>query len=169
MDHKYFMNQALEMAQQALEAGEFPVGCVLVHQDKVIINGSRMGVAQGGKGELEHAEMVALARLEQMDHPPPPEEITLYCTMEPCLMCYGALLIHGITKIVYAYEDVMGGGTGCDRTSLPPLYRDKALEITPHVGRSQSLSLFQAFFSRPDNHYWNDSLLARYTLEQDAS
>ncbi|MBI9077706.1 MAG: nucleoside deaminase [Desulfatibacillum sp.] len=167
MDHMFFMNKALELAAKALEAGEFPVGCVLVHDNKIIADGARIGVASGGTGELEHAEMVALARLEKIKNAPVPSEITLYGTMEPCLMCFGALLIHGITKIVYAYEDVMGGGTGVDRSTLPPLYRDANLELTPRVGRSQSLALFQAFFARPDNHYWQDSLLARYTLEQE--
>ena len=167
MDHMNFMNKALDLAQKALDAGEFPVGCVLVHNNRIIADGARIGVASGGTGELEHAEMVALARLESLDPPPPASELTLYCTMEPCLMCFGALLIHGITKIVYAYEDVMGGGTVMDRSTLPPLYRDANVKITPHVGRNQSLALFQAFFARPDNHYWKDSLLAQYTLEQE--
>ncbi|WP_028314002.1 nucleoside deaminase [Desulfatibacillum aliphaticivorans] len=168
MDHMQFMNKALELARQALEAGEFPVGCVLVHDGRVIAQGARVGVAAGGTGELEHAEMVAMARFENMENAPPPSEVTIYCTMEPCLMCFGALMIHGITKIVYAYEDAMGGATALDRSTLPPLYRDAKVEITPHVGRSQSLALFKAFFSRPDNHYWKDSLLAKYTLEQEA-
>ena len=167
MDHMPFMNKALELAEQALKAGEFPVGCVLVHDGRVIAEGARIGVASGGTGELEHAEMVAMARFENLESPPPPSEVTVYCTMEPCLMCFGALMIHGITKIVYAYEDAMGGGTGLDRSSLPPLYRDANVEITPDIGRRQSLALFKTFFSRPGNHYWKDSLLAKYTLEQE--
>ncbi len=160
------MREALVRAREALDKGEFPVGCVLVSEGAVFLDGARHGVAQGGVGELQHAEMVALAHLEAMDNPPAPESITLYCTMEPCLMCYGALLIHGITRIVYAYEDVMGGGTGCDVANLTPLYRENNVEIIPHVLRGESLALFQTFFSNPSNHYWADSLLSRYTLEQ---
>jgi len=69
-------------------------------------------------------------------------------------------------RIVYAYEDVMGGGTRCDLSSLPPLYRKRPVHIVPHVLRLDSLRLFQTFFGNPHNTYWNGSLLAEYTLSQ---
>jgi tRNA(adenine34) deaminase len=86
--------------------------------------------------------------------------------MEPCLMCFGAILISGIHRIVYAYEDVMGGGTGCDLSRLPALYSGTPVEIVPHLMRDRSLALFKTFFSRPDNLYWKHSALADYTLAQ---
>jgi tRNA(adenine34) deaminase len=69
-------------------------------------------------------------------------------------------------RIVYAYEDVMGGATGCDRSGLPPLYRDARLTITAGVLRDRSLALFSRFFADSGNPYWADSLLCRYTLDQ---
>ena len=95
------------------------------------------------------------------------DELTLYCTMEPCLMCFGATLLSGIKRIVYAYEDVMGGGTRCDLSGLPILYKDTNVTIVPHVLRRQSLELFKAFFLKPENNYWKNSLLAEYTLAQE--
>ncbi|MBF0230566.1 MAG: nucleoside deaminase [Desulfamplus sp.] len=95
-----------------------------------------------------------------------PEQCTLYCTMEPCLMCFGAIILSGIKKIVYSFEDPMGGGTSCDLKSLSPLYRDSGIKITPHVLRYKSLELFARFFSKEDNLYWKDSLLEKYTLEE---
>jgi tRNA(adenine34) deaminase len=95
--------------------------------------------------------------------------LTIYCTMEPCLMCFSAIMLSGIGRIVYAYEDVMGGGTGCDRSTLSPLYRDTHLTVVAGVLREKSLSLFQRFFADSGNPYWADSLLSRYTLNQPTS
>ncbi len=66
----------------------------------------------------------------------------------------------------YAYEDVMGGGTHCDLSQLPPLYRDNPVAIVPGILRAESLALFKAFFNDPDCRYWNKSQLAEYTLAQ---
>ena len=81
-------------------------------------------------------------------------------------MCFAAILLSGVGRVVYAYEDVMGGGTGCDRSALAPLYRDSLLTVTGGVLREQSLALFYRFFSDSGNPYWKDSLLSRYTLQQ---
>lgn len=166
MDDRSFMELALTHAEAALEADEFPVGCVAVSGGRVLATGSRTGTAGGGRNETDHAEMLALRQLEHMDPVVPPPEIVFYCTLEPCLMCFGGILIRGIGRIVYAYEDIMGGGAHCDRSRLAPLYRDRTLEIVPGVLRSQSLALFKRFFKNPENRYWHDSLLARYTLAQ---
>jgi tRNA(adenine34) deaminase len=69
--------------------------------------------------------------------------------------------------VVWAYEDAMGGGTRCDRSTLPPLYRDRRITVVPRVLRGRSLALFQTFFRNPDNGYWAGSLLAEYTLAQE--
>ena len=86
-------------------------------------------------------------------------------------MCYATLLLNGVRRLVYAYEDAMGGGTSLPLAQLAPLYRELApeVEIIPHVRRRESLALFQRFFRQPDTSYWQDSLLARYTLEQQGS
>ncbi|QTA91682.1 nucleoside deaminase [Desulfonema magnum] len=166
MDDYYFMKKALEQAKKALSAGEFPVGCVIAHQNKILVNGSRNGTTGDSANETDHAEMVALRRLTDMGENADRNEFTLFCTMEPCLMCFAAILLSGIGKIVYAYEDVMGGGTQCDLTRLPPLYKNRQISIVPDILREESLELFKAFFANPDNNYWKGSLLAQYTLSQ---
>ena len=160
------MERALEEAKKALSAGEFPVGCVLVCENEILVGVSRTGSTSIPINEIDHAEMVALRKLANLEKQVDPQKITLYCTMEPCLMCYGALLLSGIQKIVFAYEDVMGGATRCDRTQLTPLYKNKQVSITAHVLRNESLALFKAYFSNPANVYWKGSLLATYTLGQ---
>jgi len=166
IDYQHFMSAALGQAKTSLQAGEFPVGCVLVHQYKIVASGRRRGTAAGGRNETDHAEILALQEFFELESAPDPRETTAFCTMEPCLMCFGALLIAGIGEIVYAYEDVMGGGTHCDLSLLPALYSDNPVSIVPGIMRDESLALFKTFFQDPGNNYWKDSRLAAYTLAQ---
>ena len=166
MTDAWFMEQALKQAKNALSAGEFPVGCVIADENNLLAVGSRQGTAGGQANETDHAEMMALRRLFEVGRDEKCGPLSVYCTMEPCLMCFGAILISGIHRIVYAYEDVMGGGTRCDLSRLPTLYSGTPVSIVPHVMREQSLALFKAFFSHSDNHYWKHSELANCTLSQ---
>lgn len=165
-NHVHYMQKALELARQALDRDEFPVGCLLVHNHRIIAKGVRKGTLRQIPSELDHAEIIALRHLEACTEPIDRREITLYATMEPCLMCYGALLISGIGTIVYAYEDAMGGGTACDRTKMPELYKNNGIRVIQGICRKESLALFKDFFSRPHINYWRGSLLADYTLKQ---
>jgi len=166
MNYEHFMKKALDKANEALSKGEFPVGCVIVYQDRILVSGSRTGTTGGKVNEIDHAEMVALRRLVELDETIDKGKTTLFTTMEPCLMCLGALALSGIGEIVYAYEDVMGGGTRCDLAKLTPLYKNCTFSIVPNVLRDESLKLFKAFFQNPENAYWRGSLLASYTLSQ---
>ena len=164
-----FMQEALLEAREALIAGEFPVGCVMVHEKEIVSRGKRVNSKPPNENELDHAEIMALKKLF-VQHPQiESSKIVVYSTMEPCLMCYVTLLLNGIRSIVYAYEDVMGGGTSLDLKKLTPLYREMSVTITPHILRRESLELFRIFFADQDNTYWQDSPLARYTLEQIAA
>ena len=164
-----FMQEALLEAREALIAREFPVGCVMVHDEKIVSRGKRLNSKPPDENELDHAEILALRKLF-VQHPQiEPSRIVVYSTMEPCLMCYVTLLLNGIRTIVYAYEDIMGGGTNLDLNKLTPLYREMSVAITPHILRRESLELFRIFFADQDNTYWQDSPLARYTLEQIAA
>jgi len=165
------MRLALAQAEAALKQGEFPVGCVLAHKGAVISSGQRAHSCSCGNGkvnEMDHAEMLALRSFLDAEPTIAPQEVTVYATMEPCLMCFSTLILNGIRKIVYAYEDVMGGGTNLPIAALNPLYRAMEIEIVPAVLRQESLALFQQFFRNPDNPYWKGSLLATYTLEQNS-
>lgn len=164
--HEQFMRLALEEAGHALEQNEFPVGCVMVLDGRVVAKGMRSHSRNETANELDHAEITALRDLIYRYPDVDRTRVTAYCTMEPCLMCYATLLLNDIRTIVYAYEDVMGGGTGLDLAHLAPLYRQMDTAVTPHVLRHDSLRLFKEFFTDPQNTYWQDSLLARYTLEQ---
>lgn len=163
-----YMKLALAEACGAFERGEFPVGCVIVQNGEVIATGARRGTssAETRPSEVDHAEIRALKALDSLDYAFDPEVSVLYSTMEPCLMCYAAIILSGIKKIVYAYEDVMGGGTSCNLSLLAPLYSNSGMTVVPHVLREESLACFARFFSKKDNRYWKKSYLEQYTLEQ---
>ncbi len=163
-DDKYFMQQALNQAQLALDGGEFPVGCVLVKENTLLQSGRRHNSEGMMSNEIDHAEMVTLRALLAEQPQLDCGEITVYSTMEPCLMCYTTLLLSGVRRFVWAYEDVMGGGTSLPLDQLTPLYRDMQVELVPNVLREQSLRLFGQFFQKYS--YWQDSLIAEYTLAQ---
>jgi len=166
MDYEHFMGKALEQARKALSAGEFPVGCVIVYQDRILATGSRKGTAGNFPNEIDHAEIIALKRLVDLKASTGKNKIVLFTTLEPCIMCLGAMILSGISEIVYAYEDIMGGGISCDLTKLTPLYKDCRISIVPNILHKECLELFKAFFKNPKNSYWRGSLLSRYTLSQ---
>lgn len=166
MDNEFFMLKALGEAEQALSTGEFPVGCVLVYDDSVLVTGARYHSTADNHNEIDHAEMLALRRLVDLEKEVDREGVILFSTLEPCLMCYSAIILNGIRQIVYAYEDVMGGGTNLDLKRLNPFYQDMQISVKSHVLRERSLTFFKTFFADPKNTYLKGSLLAEYTLEQ---
>jgi tRNA(adenine34) deaminase len=155
----------LKEAEDAFHCGEFPVGCVMVGPDGIVATGGRIN-STGRSNEMDHAEIVALRSLLTGSFEGDISQITVYSTMEPCLMCFSTLILNGIRTIVYGYEDVMGGGTNIPLCDLNPLYAAMKITVIPNILRPKCLSLFKAFFLRPDISYWRDSLLAKYTLAQ---
>ena len=159
------MEAALAEARKAYGQGEFPVGCVIVCGDAIVAKASRVNSGEGGN-EIDHAEVRALRTFLDLKTPATLSEVIAYCTMEPCLMCFSTLILSGIRTIVYAYEDVMGGGCSIDLEKLAPLYAQMDVSVIDGILRNQGLALFKDFFSSEDNLYLQGSLLARYTLKQ---
>ena len=163
-EHEHFMTLALEEARLALRDGEFPVGCVMVADGRVVAKGRRQNSGEVCRNEIDHAEILTLRRLIAEQPGLDLGKVTVYSTMEPCLMCYTTLLLSGIRVFVWAYEDVMGGGANLPLYMLNTLYAQMRVQLVDRVLRAESLSLFQQFFQ--SGSYWQDSLLARYTLAQ---
>jgi tRNA(adenine34) deaminase len=162
---EYYMRCALDEARKALAIGEFPVGCVVARGDELVAGGSRQN-SIGAVNELDHAEIVALRKVK-IQHPEMDlRTVTIYSTMEPCLMCCATLIVNGIQRVVYAYEDAMGGGTNLPLRQLAPLYVAHPFEVVGGILRQESLQLFQIFFRDPHYTYLRDTFLAHYTLSQ---
>lgn len=157
------MKHALIIAEDMLSNGYLPVGAVLVGRNKIIADNALYKGCENIMHPIDHAETVALRRLFKNRSDANINNVTLYCTFEPCLMCYATSIISGITNIVFAYEDAMGGGTNINLEAMKPFYSEKNINITPGVCREDSLALFKQYFDRPDNAYAG-TILEAYTL-----
>ena len=103
MDHVYFMREALKEADLAGQAGERPIGAVIVHQGQVIGRGRAQHQAR--HSGIAHAEMNALLQAEQYIHAHLHDGCVIYTTLEPCVMCLGAIVMSDIDHIVFALAD----------------------------------------------------------------
>lgn len=163
MQHTVYMKRALLVAKKRLANGYIPVGAVLVMGKTIVADNSALREGdEDSRNILDHGEVVALRRFFEKHPDADGSKLTLYCTFEPCLMCYASAIISGIKKIVYAYEDAMGGGTNIPLNTLTPFYAENAVKIISGVGRDESLELFQQYFENPDNDYAG-TFLEEYT------
>ena len=107
MTDEYYMMLAIKEAKKALDDGEIPVGAVVILNEKVIARGYNM--TERLNDPTAHAEMIALTSAFNMLGSKYLPEATLYVTVEPCLMCAGALYWSKIGKIVYGADDEKNG------------------------------------------------------------
>ena len=90
MEHEEYMRQALALAREAAEAGEVPVGCVIVRQGQIVGRGRNR--REEKQHTASHAEMEAIRQANECLGTWRLDECTLYVTLEPCPMCAGAIL-----------------------------------------------------------------------------
>ena len=107
MTDEYFMMLALKEAKKAFEDGEIPIGTVVVINGKVIARGHNM--TERLNDTTAHAEMIALTSAFNLLGSKYLPEASIYITVEPCLMCAGALYWSKIGKVVYGAEDEKNG------------------------------------------------------------
>lgn len=114
MDDTYFMEQAMQLAREALADGEVPVGCVIVKGDEIVGRGRNR--RETDKSALAHAEVEAIAEACRNLGGWRLWECTMYVTLEPCPMCAGAIINARIPRVVYGAKDSKSGACGsvCD-------------------------------------------------------
>ena len=107
---RQFMQQALDQAKLAAMAGEVPVGAVLVRDGKIISRGFNQPI--GNSDPSAHAEMIALRSAAQLESNYRLPGTTLYVTLEPCIMCAGAMLHARVERLVFGATDPKTGAAG---------------------------------------------------------
>ena len=110
MDHEFYMRRALALAQEATQAGEVPVGCVIVHNGEII--GSGRNRREEKQAVFSHAEMEAMAQANAVLGSWRLDECSLYVTLEPCPMCAGAIINARIPRVYYGARDREMGACG---------------------------------------------------------
>lgn len=117
--HEYYMSQALELAQEAADAGEVPVGCVIVRDGAVIGRGRNR--REEKQAVCSHAEMEAMAQANATLGSWRLDNCALYVTLEPCPMCAGAIVQARIPRVVIG---CMNPKAGCAGSVLDLLHED---------------------------------------------
>jgi len=106
-DDEYFMSEALKQAQKAYDAGEVPVGALVVWDNKIISRGHNQ--VEQLNDSTAHAEMIALTSAFNTLGSKYLTEAVLYVTVEPCLMCCGTMYWSKVGKIIYGAADIKNG------------------------------------------------------------
>lgn len=142
----YFMHEALKEAKKALEKDEVPVGAVLVKGGKVIARGhNQVELLQDATA---HAEMLCITAGTTALENWRLAETTLYCTLEPCAMCAGAILASRIKRLVWGAPDLRLGANGSWTDLFSIKHPMHSLEITSRVLEEESAFLLKSFFEK---------------------
>jgi len=138
---EYFMNVALQEAEEAFEKGEIPVGAIVVLDNTVIAKAHNL--TQTLNDVTAHAEMQALTAASHYLGAKYLNDCTLYVTLEPCVMCAGALYWAQIGKVVYGTPDTKRGYSLVNASLLHP-----KTEVVQGVLAAESQALLELFFKK---------------------
>ncbi len=142
MDHEYYMRQALIEAEKAYRQGEIPVGAVIVSDVNGQIIARTHNLTQTLNDVTAHAEVQAITAAADYIGGKYLTNCTLYVTLEPCIMCAGALGWSQISRIVYGAPDPK---RGYSRFAPSPLH--PKTEVIQGVLADEALALVQSFFA----------------------
>ena len=141
--HKFFMDVALKEAEAALSEREVPIGAVVVQGESIIGRGHNQ--VEQTKDPTAHAEILAIRQAGLTLANWRLSECRIYITVEPCVMCLGAILLTRMREIIYALREPKTGAIR-SRIGTSEIWADKNLLITEGVRRSEALLLLQTFF-----------------------
>lgn len=144
--HKFFMLQALRLAQKAAERGEVPVGALLVRGQKVIARSHNL--TRTRKDPTAHAEVVAIqAAIRKLKNERFLDTI-LYVTLEPCAMCAGAIVQARIPTVVFGAKDPRAGACGSVFRVLPNKKLNHRPIVVKGVLAEDAAELLREFFKK---------------------
>lgn len=130
---EFWMRHALKLAQRAWDEGEVPVGAVLVHEGRVIGEGWNRPI--GHHDPTAHAEMMAIRQGGKVIENYRLLETTLYVTLEPCVMCAGAMVHGRVGRLVFGARDAKTGAAG------------SLLDVLRHPGMNHQVQIEQGILA----------------------
>mgnify|MGYP005749529071 CR=1 FL=1 len=143
--HELWMNEALVLAQAAAGQGEVPVGAVLVLNGEIIGRGWNQPIS--GHDPTAHAEVVALRDAASRLGNYRLGGSVLYVTIEPCTMCFGALMHARVATLVYGAREPRAGVCGSQLNLPEQTFYNHSLEVIGGVLADQSAALLKGFFA----------------------
>ncbi|MDE0484848.1 MAG: tRNA adenosine(34) deaminase TadA [Candidatus Poribacteria bacterium] len=139
-----WMEKALELARQASEKGEVPIGAILIKDDTCVAAAHNLREQSGNP--IAHAEMLAIQEASQKLGNWRLTDTTLYVTLEPCPMCAGAIVLARIPKVVFAADDPKAGAAGTIYNILQDERLNHQVELVRGVCAEESSVLLKSFF-----------------------
>jgi tRNA(adenine34) deaminase len=143
-DDQYWMTEALRQAAAAYDHDEVPVGCLVVHNDHVV------GRAHNQRETLQdptaHAEMIAITQAAEALSSWRLTGCTLYVTLEPCIMCAGAIILSRLDRLVYGARDPKAGAIESVFRILDERRLNHRVQITPGVLADPCSQILSQFF-----------------------
>src|SRR6516162_2792895 len=141
-----YMDLALAEAEKAESAGEVPVGAVIVLNDAVIGCGFNQPIS--AHDATAHAEIIALREAGRALGNYRLSGVTMYCTVEPCMMCAGAMIHARIARLVFGTPDPKAGSAGSIYNVLTDPRLNHRVEVVSGIREDQCAALLRDFFAR---------------------
>ena len=145
-DHTKWMRYALREAQRAFDKNEVPVGAVVVKEGRII--GRGFNLVETLQDPTAHAEMIALTAAATTLTSWRLTDTTLYVTLEPCIMCIGAILLARVRMIVYGATDQRYGACGSVLQLANHEALDVSVEVVSGILQAESREILQSFFEK---------------------
>lgn len=140
-----YMREALRQAKKAYTLGEVPIGCVIVHEGKIIGRGYNR--RNTDKNTLAHAEITAVKRASKVIGDWRLEECTLYVTLEPCQMCAGAIVQARIPEVVIGCMNPKAGCAGSILNILEMPEFNHQVQVTRGILEEECSQMLKTFFA----------------------
>lgn len=140
----YFMREAVRLAREGALAGEVPVGAVIAIHGEIVGRASNAPITR--QDPTAHAEILALREAALQTANYRLEDATLYCTLEPCVMCAGALVAARIRRLVFGARDLRFGGVRSKFRIADSDLLNHRVEIVEGVLAAECVELLQSFF-----------------------
>lgn len=154
------MELAINEAKISLEEGNFPVGAVLVIDGKLV--GKERNSLHSNRDYISHAEMKLLSKYSSLIKESIKGKnsvVTLYTSLEPCLMCLGAATLNRISRIVYGCDDPFTGAANVQLDTLLPIgYKAILPKISGGLMKVESYDLVVACMQKEETGKWNEAL-----------
>ena len=141
-----FMDLALAEAQRAESAGEVPVGAVIVADGGVIARGFNQPISLNDP--TAHAEIAAIREACRKTGNYRLSNATMYCTVEPCMMCAGAMIHARLARLVFGTPDPKAGSAGSIYNVLTDPRLNHRVEVVSGIREDQCAALLRDFFAR---------------------
>jgi len=146
MNDEFYMNEALKEAQKAYEADEVPIGAVAVYKNQIIGRGHNR--TEHLHDPTAHAEIIAITAAANALGSWRLENVDVYTTVEPCIMCAGALVLARVKRIIFGARDEKFGGCGSIFNIVNEQKLNHQIEVVEGLLKEQAVSLMKRFFEK---------------------